>query len=123
MAGLKPGSLYQFRVRAVAGDVKGAWSNVSRRYLRSVRGIKAIVSKSSVVTATWKADPKASGYVVVVRYEKGGKIIAKASVPADKTSAIVKGLKPGKKLWVEVRPVREYSGKSFSGVLHDAWAK
>lgn len=49
--------------------------------------------------------------------------LAKSSVPAGKTSTTVKGLKAGKKLWVEVRPARKSGGKSYSGILHGTWAK
>ncbi|MDO4807724.1 MAG: fibronectin type III domain-containing protein, partial [Coriobacteriales bacterium] len=124
VAGLKPGGLYQFRVCAVAGETKGAWSKVSRRYLRSVKGVNATVRKAGTVTASWAADPEADlGYVVKVRYEKGGAVVATASVAAGKTKATVKVPKSGRRLWVEVRPVRASGGKAYSGILHGSWAK
>ncbi|MDO4805957.1 MAG: fibronectin type III domain-containing protein [Coriobacteriales bacterium] len=124
VGGLKAGGLYQVRVRAVAGKARGAWSNVCGRYLAKVSGVKASVKKSGSVTATWEADANANaGYVVVVRYKKGGKVVAKVAVAKGKTKATVKGLKKAKKYWVEVRPVRTSGGKTYAGVPRGTWTK
>ncbi|MBR3258237.1 MAG: fibronectin type III domain-containing protein, partial [Eggerthellaceae bacterium] len=117
--GLEHGKLYQLRVRAVAGKEKGAWSNTAKRYFLNVKGVKAEAGKKAeTVSVRWKADSKANGgYHIVIRSKKGGPAIARLAVPAGKTSATVKGLKSGKKVWVQVRPLRSVGGKVYSGVL------
>lgn len=121
---LKDGALYQFRVRAVSGEDKGAWSKVARRYLRRLKRVSAKIKKAGTVAVTWEADSQANaGYVVLVRYEKDGKIVARKNVAAGKTSATVSGLKAGKSLWVQVRPMRESGGVTYAGVLRGTWAK
>ena len=122
VGGLKLGKVYQFRVRAKAGKHTGAWSNVSRRYFRRVSGLKASVKKPGSVTASWKADSKANaGYVVLVRYEKGGKVVVRASVAKGKTKATVKGLEKGRSYLVQVRPMRTSGGETYTGVLRGVW--
>lgn len=66
----------------------------------------------------WKADPEATaGYTLRVRTKKGGAVIARLTVPAGKTSATVKGLTPGKRVWVQVRPLRAAGGKVYAGAF------
>ena len=96
--GLETGGLYDFRVRAVAGKSKGAWSEEYSRWLASQTGVKATSKKAGTVTASWAKTAKANaGYKVVVRYSKGGKTMATQTVAAGKTKATFKGLAPGKK--------------------------
>ena len=116
--GLKAGKLYNFRVRAVAGKATGAWSKQSHRWLKRQAGVKAASKKAGAVRVTWKKTAKANaGYLVVVRYSKAGKVVAKKKVAASKTAATVKGLKPGKRAWVYVRALRKAGGKTYSGAL------
>ena len=116
--GLKSGKLYQFRVRAVASSVKGAWSNVSGRYYQTVslKSIKRV--GAGAVSAVWRADPKANaGYAVIVRDKFGGKVLARKVVSAGVTSATVRGLAPGKRVWVRVRSLRTEGVLTYVGVL------
>lgn len=116
--GLSAGKLYQFRVRAVAGSVKGAWSNVSGRYYRTVSLKSVRRAGAGAVSVAWKADPKVNaGYAVIVRDKLGGKVIARKVVSASETSATVRGLKAGKKVWVRVRSLRTVGGITYIGVL------
>ena len=124
LSGLKVGSLYQLRVRALAGKQAGAWSNVSSLYLRTVDGVKLASKKTKTVTASWKTDPKANArYIVLVRYQQSGDVVAQAMVAAGKNSATVKGLKSGKKVLVSVSPMRTSGGITYSGSESSALVK
>ena len=116
--GLKRGKLYDFRVRAVAGEAKGEWSAQGRRWLVAPSGVKAASSKAGTVKVTWKKTSKANaGYKVVVRYSKSGKAVATKTVKAKRTSATVKGLASGKRAYVEVLPLRKAGGATYTGAL------
>lgn len=117
--GLKAGKTYQFRVRAVAGSTKGPWSGVSSRYFQRLKAVAAKPGKETgSISVRWKADPKAdAGYMVVVRAKKSGAAIARKAVAAGKTKATVKGLKSGKRVWVQVRSLRSAGGRVATGVL------
>ena len=118
VTGLTVGKLYQFRVRAVAGVTKGAWSNVSRRYYRTVSLASVKRAGAGAVSVGWRADPEVNaGYVVIVRDKPGGKVLARKAVSASATSATVRGLAPGSKAWVRVRSLRDVGGKPYVGVL------
>ena len=120
---LKIGKLYQLRVRAVAGKQRGAWSNASLRFFRSVRGIKVESGKSKgSVKATWKIDKAATGgYKVFVYAKKSGKAVAVQQVKAGVTSATVMGLKSGAKYYVRVRPFLDKSGTTYAGVISGSY--
>ena len=115
--GLKAGALYEFRVRAVVGSAKGAWSKPSRRWLRGAAGVQASAGKSEgSIRATWKADKAATGgYKVLVYAKKGGRAVATKKAKAGATSATVKGLKSGKSYYVRVRPYRVKSDTTYAG--------
>ena len=116
--GLKTGQLYQFRVRGIAGSIKGIWSNVSGRYFRVVSLASVKHAGAGAVSVGWKVDPKANaGYVIIVRGKFGGKVIARKVVRAGATSAIVRGLTPGQKVWVRVRSLRSFNDKTYIGIL------
>ena len=120
---LKAGKLYQFRVRAVAGDSKGAWSKISKRYFAKVASAKAASKKEGVVTVTWTADKKANaGYAIFVTGAKSGRLLAKVTVGAGKTRASIKGLPSGKRVCVQVRPLRASGSTVYSGVKHTTGA-
>jgi len=116
--GLKTGKFYDFRVRAVSGKSKGAWSAERHRWLVRQAGVKAASTKSGSVKVTWAETPKANaGYLVTVRYSSGGANVAMQQVAAGKTGATIKGLAPGKKAYVQVRALRTVGGATYSGVL------
>ena len=115
--GLKAGKLYQFRVRAVAGEHEGAWSKLSCRYFAKVASVSAKGKGSGAVKVKWAADAKANeGYAVYVRDARTDKLLAKATVGSGKTSATLTGLKPGKRVVASVRPIRSAGGKLYKGV-------
>ena len=88
------------------------------RYFKRVPLKSAKRAGSGAVKAKWKADPKANaGYAVMVYDRKGGELIARKPVAAGKTSATVRGLEPGKKVFVRVRPLRSAGGATYAGVL------
>ena len=60
---LKPGRLYDVRVRAVVGKSKGAWSAVGHRRFAQQAGAKARGKKPAAFTAAQpQAKPQSSGY-------------------------------------------------------------
>ena len=116
--GMKAGKLYDFRVRAVSGKNKGAWSAQGRRWFEKQAGIEAASKKAGTVKVSWSKTAKANaGYLVMVRYSKNGATAAKQTVAVGETSATITGLTPGKKAWVHVRALREAGGATYSGVL------
>ena len=106
-------------MRAVAGKEKGAWSKTTKRSMKNLKSVSAAKGrKSGTVSVKWEADPAATaGYALLVRTKKGGAIIARLTVATGKTSATVKGLTPGRKVWVQVRPLRAAGSKVYAGVL------
>ncbi len=116
--GLASNKLYDFRVRAVVGSSKSAWSGQIHRWSTKQARVKAVSKKAGIVNVSWSKSAKANaGYLVVVRYSKNGNVAAKQVVAAGKTSAIVKGLKPGKTAWVEVSAQRKVGGTVYAGEL------
>ena len=108
----------------MAGKHTGAWSDTAYRYISSVEGLMATTEKAGSVTATWKADSKANaGYTVLVRYARGGAVVAKTSVAKGKKRATVNGLAKGERYWVAVIPLRTSSGQTYDGMSCGTWAE
>ena len=111
------GKVYDFRVRAVAGKSKSAWSAVKHCWFAKQTGVRTVSRKAGTVRVNWaKIGGANAGYKVVVRYSKTGKAVAVKNVKANKTNVTIKGLKPGKRAWVQVRPLRKAGGESFAGI-------
>ena len=122
IGGVKKSSLCEFRI---AGFVKltdgtwirGKWSKVSYRYMSAVP-LKTIKADRKRITVTWKKDRKASSYEVRYSLKKsmaGAKTIYVKG--GSKTKLTIKGLKSGKKYYVQIRPAKVKSGKRYVGIL------
>ena len=123
LKGMKKGKLYDFRVRAVLGKSKGAWSAQKHRWFAKQANVKAASMKAGTVKVSWKENAKANaGYKVIVRYSKFGKVVATKYVANRKASTSVKGLRAGKKAWVIVRPLRKAGDTVYSGISKRAKA-
>lgn len=112
---LKSGTLYEFRVGAVGKNGKVKWSSVSRRYTRRIKA-KVRAGKKKV-TVRWKKAKKASGYQIQYSYKKNMVGAKKIIVKGKKAKYTIKNLKKGKKVYIQVRPVRKYKGKTYYGSL------
>jgi len=100
-------SLCEFRIvgyeKQVDGTwVRGKWSKISYRYMSAVP-LKTAKAGQKCITATWKKDKKAAKTITVM-----GK---------SKTKYTIKNLKPGKKYYVKVRPIKTKSSKKYLGIL------
>lgn len=70
------------------------------------------------VTVKWKKDSNASGYQIRYSYSKDMSSVKTIKVKgAKKTSRVIKKLKKGKKVYVQIRPYVEHNGKTYYGLL------
>ncbi|MBE6039966.1 MAG: hypothetical protein E7219_03275 [Clostridiales bacterium] len=105
--------LYEYKVAAVTSD-GDVWSDVSCRYFKGVQA-RARVSKGAI-KVKWKKDKVATSYEILIAKNKkmnGAQVIQVASTAK---SYKVTGLEKGK-YYVKVRPVKEYNGVTYTGVL------
>ena len=122
IGGVKKSSLCEFRiagfVKLTDGSwIRGDWSKVSYRYMSAVP-LKTIKADKKKITVTWKKDRKASGYEVRYSLKKnmaGAKTIYVKG--GSKTKLTIRGLKSGKKYYVQIRPAKVKSGKRYVGIL------
>ena len=120
--GMKKSSLCEFRIAGYVKQadgtwVRGGWSKVSYRYMSAVP-LKTIKADKKQITVTWTKDRKASGYEVRYSLKKsmaGAKTIYVKG--GSKTKLTIKGLKSGKKYYVQIRPAKVKSGKKYVGIL------
>ncbi len=119
--GLKKGGLYDFRVNAVKEDgnrlIYSEDSNISHSYINTVSGVKVKAGRNSV-TVSWKADKKASGFIIRCSAKKNMKNAVTVTAEAGKTSCTIKKLKKNKKYYVRVMPVASAGGEFYNG----AWS-
>ncbi len=123
--GLKKNSLVQFRIIGYAKQYDwswhcGTWSDVSYRYMRSVK-LKKVTPGKKKLTVTWAKDSNSSGYYIQYSTKKS---MAKAKTikisKKSKTKYTIRKLKKGKKYYVKVMPVKVKSGKTYTGILSKA---
>ena len=112
---LKKGSLLQFKVAAVKDGQRGAWSKVSMRYFNKLAGFK-VKAGSKKLTASWKADPKATAYQIFYSADKKMKSAQKVTVKNPKAAKrVIKKLARGKTYYVHARAIKTYKGKTYIG--------
>ena len=111
---------YQFKVKAVAGDVEGAFSSVVKGTTKystaTLSSVKS--SKKAQATVTWKKLSSASGYVVEYSTSKKftKKTTKKVTIKKAKTTkTTLKKLKSGKKYYVRVKAYKTVSKKAVYG--------
>ena len=115
-------SLCEFRIvgyeKQVDGTwVRGKWSKISYRYMSAVP-LKTAKAGQKCITATWKKDKKATGYQIQISLKKSMKGAKTITVMGkSKTKYTIKNLKPGKKYYVKVRPIKTKSSKKYLGIL------
>ena len=123
--GLKKSSLCEFRIVGYEKQqdgtwVRGKWSKISYRYMSAVP-LKTAKAGQKCITATWKKDKKASGYQIQISLKKSMKGAKTITVMGkSKTKYTIKNLKPGKKYYVKVRPIKTKSSKKYLGILTKA---
>lgn len=121
LSGLKAKGLYQFKVVAFAKKddkwIKGDDSVINCNLIAKVNGFKVKAAKKSM-KVSWKKCKGAAGYQVLYSTKKNMKS-AKIKVVkgAKKTKATIKGLKKGKKYFVQIRPYKAKDGKTYIGAL------
>ena len=83
--------------------------------------LKTAKAGQKCITATWKKDKKASGYQIQISLKKSMKGAKTITVMGkSKTKYTIKNLKPGKKYYVKVRPIKTKSSKKYLGILTKA---
>jgi hypothetical protein len=105
--------LYEYKVAAVTSD-GDVWSDVSYRYFKGVQA-RARVSKGAI-KVKWKKDKSATGYEILIAKNKKMNDAQVIQVAPTAKSYTVTGLEKGK-YYVKVRPVKEYNGVTYTGVL------
>ncbi len=111
---LKPKSLLQFKVASFDGKARSKWSNTNRRYFTAIKGI--VKSGKKKIIISFKPLKGATNYRIFYSTKKSMKGQKSITVPAKKNVTINK-LKSGKKYYVRFRPLKNYKGKLYQGVL------
>ncbi len=118
---LKADKEYQFRVRAVVGDIKGKYSSTLKvETIPSTATLKLKAGKKQL-TASWKSVSDISGYEV--QYSTSKKFTKKTTktVKVKKSSkkTTIKKLTKGKKYYVRIRTYKTVDGKK----IYSDWSK
>ena len=115
--GVEKNKCYEIRVKAFGRKdgvtVSGKWSDTYRAFVAGVKLGKITRSKKTA-TLKWKKNTKVSGYQV--SYSTKSSMKGKKTVNVkgkNKTGCKLKGLKAGKKYYVEVRAYKTVKGKKF----------
>ena len=121
LSGLKAKGLYQFKVVAFAKKddkwIKGDDSVINCSLIAKVNGFKVKAAKKSM-KVSWKKCKGAAGYQVLYSTKKNMKSAKIKTVKgAKKTKVTIKGLKKGKKYFVQIRPYKAKDGKTYIGAL------
>ncbi|MCR4709118.1 MAG: CotH kinase family protein [Clostridiales bacterium] len=106
--------VYEFKVRTIAKYANSKWSAISRIYMNKMTA-KVKAGKKSV-TVSWKKNTKASKYQIVWSYNSNMSKTKTINVAKSKTKYTIKNLKKGKKVYVKIRAIRTYKGKTYYGV-------
>lgn len=106
--------VYEFKVRAMGKHSNSKWSAVKRVYMKKM-AVKAKAGKKSV-TLSWKKNSKASKYQIKWSYSSKMTNAKTIKVAKTKTKYTIKNLKKGKKVYVQIRALRTYKGKTYYGV-------
>ena len=131
ITGLKPGYLYQIRIRpysasATATTAYGTWSRIYYRYFHAAENIKAVSKSKKTFTVSWKANPKATGYQIFYTTNKNGsgltqniKVAGKGATSLTIKNIKVKGkaqaLKSGTTYYIRIRELKKAGGVNYAG--------
>ena len=80
--------------------------------------VKKVKAGKKKATVTWKKVKGATGYQIRYSYSKsmsGAKYMTVKG--GSKTKATIKKLKKGKRVYVQVRPIKAYKGHTYIGIL------
>ena len=123
---LKEYDLYAFRVRAEKNAtaeneaVSGPYSTVCYRYMSIGKKVKA-TGDTKKMTVTWQKDAKATGYQILYSEKKSGDDLVDPAIVTvsgkEVTAKTIGKLKSGRTYYVRVRPVRQYSGSRYNGIM------
>ena len=109
------GGIYEFKMRTIGKNTNSKWTSVQRLYMNKMTA-KLKAGKKSV-TVSWKKNSKASYYQVIWSYNSNMSKAKTINVKRGKTSYTIKNLKKGKKVYVKIRAMRKYKGKTYTGIL------
>ncbi|MBR6473588.1 MAG: CotH kinase family protein [Firmicutes bacterium] len=112
---LKKGGIYQFKMRTIGKNTKSKWTSVQRIYMKKMT-MKLKSGKKSV-KVSWKKNSKAAYYEITWSYNSKMTKAKTIKVARGKTSYTIKNLKKGKRVYVKIRAMRKYKGKTYKGVL------
>lgn len=120
VGGLKSGTMYQFRVRALAGGNKGDYcSPVSVATKPSAVTLSSVTALSGrKVRANWKKVSSCSGYQVQYSLYSSFKNSKTVTASASASSATLTSLSKGKKYYVRVRAYKW----GYAQKLYGAWS-
>ena len=106
-------AIYEFKVRTIGKYSNSKWSTVKRVYMNKM-ALKAKAGKKSV-TVSWKKNSKASKYQIKWSYNSNMTKAKTVNVAKSKAKYTIKNLKKGKKVYVQLRALRTYKGKTYYG--------
>lgn len=117
--GVEKNKCYEIRVKAVGRKdgvtVSGKWSDTYRVFVAGVKLGKITRSKKTA-TLKWKKNTKVSGYQVSYSTKSSMKGKKTLNIKGkNKTGCKLKGLKAGKKYYVEIRAYKTVKGKKYYG--------
>ena len=121
MTGLTANKAYKFRVRAVAGTNKGAYSSTYTGKTVPLKPSLPLKAGKKALTASWKTVANITGYEVQASTSKKftSKTTKKVTIKKAKTTkTTIKKLSKGKKYYVKVRAYKTV-GKTK---IYSAWS-
>lgn len=118
---LKANTSYKFRIRAIAGSYKSAWSSTYTGKTVPLKPSLTLKAGKNLFTASWKKVAETTGYEL--QYSTSEKFTAKTTktVKISKAATVkktVKKLKKGKKYFVRIRAYKTVSGKK----IYSSWS-
>jgi len=115
---LKPGKLYEFKVRAGLKTGKkaryGKYSDITRVYYKYVT--PKVTATDAGVDVSWKKVKGASGYELLYSKENSIKGAESVKLSSKTSKYTIEGLEAATEYHIWLRPLKKYKGKTYTGL-------